>query len=75
MTERFSLDPGPVFGDPGREFHRVTRVRDMRRVAAGVDVQAATAGGDDLTIRIAFFAPQVIRLQFHASGGPLDRTS
>ena len=75
MTERFSLDPGPVFSDPSREFHRVTRVRDMRRVAGGVDVQAATAGGDDLTIRITFFAPQVIRLQFHASGGPLDRTS
>jgi alpha-D-xyloside xylohydrolase len=76
MTEAdFSLDPGPIFRDPGREFHRVTRVRGTHRVPGGVDVRAATAGGDDLTIRLTFFAPQVLRLQFHAAGGSLDRTS
>ena len=75
MTEQFSLDPGPVFSDPSREFHRVTRVRSIRRVPGGVDVQTATAGGDDLTVRVTFFAPQVLRLQFHAAGGKLDRTS
>lgn len=75
MTVQFSLDSGPVFLDPRRAFHWVTRVREARRIPGGIDVRTATAGGDDLTVRVTLFAPQIVRLQFHATGGPLDRTS
>lgn len=71
---RFSHDPGPVFGDPGREFHWAEGVLQVRRAASGVDLRVATHGGPALDVRVTFYVPQVVRVQFHASGGPLDRT-
>lgn len=75
MSVGFSLDPGPVFLDPRLTFHWVTRVREARRIPGGIEARIATAGGDDLSLRLTVFAPQVVRLQFHAAGSPLDRTS
>jgi alpha-D-xyloside xylohydrolase len=67
---RHSLDPGPVFDDPLRQFLPLGRVTGAVSRPGGADLRVRVSGGEDVDARITFVSPHIVRIRCPAEDRP-----